>query len=273
MAFAGCTLPGAPAPLFTVPDGMMSVGLGIHGEPGVRDVPLQRGSRARRALCSSRSWPSGPTGRGTRAVLIVNGLGTVKYEELFVLFRYVTDLLAADGVEVVSPLCGELVTSLDMAGVSVTLMWLDDELERLWNAPASTPAFTAATWRLDPARPARPTGVAAPDGHRRAGRRDGIAGLARGRRARGAQLFSRVREADRRAAPMSSAISMRSPATATTASACCAASTPRPSRAGTPIRASGSTSSCAAPERRGPIARAAPPARCGARRWRPWATP
>lgn len=161
VAFAGCTLPGAPAPLFTVPDGMMSVGLGIHGEPGVRDVPLQRAPELAATLLEPL-LAERPDGSGTRAVLIVNGLGTVKYEELFVLFRYVADLLETAGVDVVSPLCGELVTSLDMAGVSVTLLWLDDELERLWNAPALTPAFHRGTVAAPAGGPARPAGVVAP---------------------------------------------------------------------------------------------------------------
>ena len=94
-------------------------------------------------------------------MLIVNGLGTVKYEELFVLFRYITDVLAAEGVEIVSPLCDELVTSLDMAGVSATLMWLDDELERLWDAPALTPAFTRGSIAHEVGMP-DPAGGAAP---------------------------------------------------------------------------------------------------------------
>lgn len=141
VAFSGCTLPGAHAPLFTVPDGMMSVGLGIHGEPGVRDAPLQSAPELARTLLEPL-LAERPDGADARVVLLVNGLGTVKYEELFVLFRHVTDLLTAEGIEVVSPVCGELVTSLDMGGVSITLMWIDDELERLWNAPALTPSFT-----------------------------------------------------------------------------------------------------------------------------------
>ncbi len=161
VAFAGCTLPGAPAPLFTVPDGMMSVGLGIHGEPGVRDVPLQRAPELAATLLEPL-LAERPDGSGTRAVLIVNGLGTVKYEELFVLFRYVADLLVAAGVDVVSPLCGELVTSLDMAGVSVTLLWLDDELERLWNAPALTPAFHRGNVDTLPTAPREPIRVEEP---------------------------------------------------------------------------------------------------------------
>ena len=155
VAFSGCTLPGAQTPLFTVPEGMMSVGLGIHGEPGVRDVPLQSAPELAGTLLEPL-LAERPEGSAARAVLIVNGLGTVKYEELFVLYRHITDLLAAEGVEVVSPLCGELVTSLDMGGVSVTLMWVDDELERLWTAPAATPAFTRGTIALEPGVPAPP---------------------------------------------------------------------------------------------------------------------
>ncbi|WCI07813.1 DAK2 domain-containing protein [Arthrobacter sp. OVS8] len=74
-------------------------------------------------------------------VPILNGLGSVKYEELFVVYRRVAQLLAEAGLEAVDPQVGELVTSFDMAGTSLTLFWLDDELETLWNAPADAPAF------------------------------------------------------------------------------------------------------------------------------------
>ena len=74
-------------------------------------------------------------------VAIVNGLGTVKYDELFLLFGKIEKLLNAAGLTVVEPECGELVTSLDMSGLSLTLLWLDDELEQYWAAPADTPAF------------------------------------------------------------------------------------------------------------------------------------
>ena len=73
--------------------------------------------------------------------MLVNGLGATKYEELFALFGEVAAALEAAGVELVAPEVGELVTSLDMAGCSLTVTWLDDELERLWLAPADTPAF------------------------------------------------------------------------------------------------------------------------------------
>lgn len=140
VAFSGCTLPGSTAPLFTVPEGMMSIGLGIHGEPGVHDVPIERAPELARTLVEPLLTEQ-PAGTGSRVAVIVNGLGTVKYEELFVLFRYVAAMLAEAGIELVEPECGELVTSLDMAGVSLTLLWLDAELEELWRSPAYTPAY------------------------------------------------------------------------------------------------------------------------------------
>ena len=117
----------------------MSIGLGIHGEPGVRDVPLQTASDLAVTLAEPllAERPEGCT----RAVVILNGLGSVKYEELFVLFGSVAEHLESQGIEIVEPECGEFVTSLDMAGVSLTVLWLDDELEELWRAPASAPGF------------------------------------------------------------------------------------------------------------------------------------
>jgi dihydroxyacetone kinase len=140
VAFDGCTLPGSPEPLFHVPAGRMALGLGIHGEPGISEHPLPTASELAQLLVS-RLLDDRPEHPGTRVVPIVNGLGTVKYEELFLLFGKVEKLLTAAGLTVVEPECGELVTSLDMSGLSLTLLWLDDELERLWAAPADTPAF------------------------------------------------------------------------------------------------------------------------------------
>ncbi len=140
VAFAGCTLPGAAEPLFTVPVGMMSVGLGIHGEPGISEQPLPTASELA-ALLVDGLLKDKPDTSGRRVVPILNGLGTVKYDELFLLFGKVEALLTAAGLEIVEPECGELVTSLDMSGLSLTLFWLDEELEKFWSAPADTPAF------------------------------------------------------------------------------------------------------------------------------------
>ena len=143
VAFTGCTLPGADQPLFSVPEGRMAVGMGIHGEPGIGEADIPTADELAELLVAKllTEVPDGVEARGARVVPILNGLGSVKYEELFVVYRRVAQLLAEAGLEAVDPQVGELVTSFDMAGTSLTLFWLDDELEALWNAPADAPAF------------------------------------------------------------------------------------------------------------------------------------
>ncbi|WIE68430.1 dihydroxyacetone kinase family protein [Curtobacterium sp. MCLR17_054] len=156
VAFSGCSLPGAEEPLFTVPEGRMAVGMGIHGERGIdeTDVPSADGLAELLVSRLLDELPDGVTLEGQRVVPILNGLGSVKYEELFVVYRSVQRRLADAGVVIVEPEVGELVTSFDMAGVSLTLFWLDDELEELWAAPADTPAYrkggAVAEQRVDP---------------------------------------------------------------------------------------------------------------------------
>jgi dihydroxyacetone kinase len=139
-AFAGCTFPGADAPLFSLAEGQMGLGLGIHGEPGLFDTDLPPATDLGRELVT-RVLAETPAGAGTRIAVILNGLGSTKHEELFVLWATVAPLLRDAGYTLVLPEVGELVTSLDMAGVSLTVTWLDDELEPLWTAPAETPAY------------------------------------------------------------------------------------------------------------------------------------
>ncbi len=146
VAFAGCTMPGADGPLFTVAVGRMGVGLGIHGEPGVAEEPMPRAADLAVQLVSG-VLAERPDDSGPRVTAILNGLGTTKYEELFVVWRTVSKLLTQHGLEVVEPEVGELVTSLDMAGCSLTLVFLDAELERLWRAPADTPAYSKGSVR------------------------------------------------------------------------------------------------------------------------------
>ncbi|MBP1233923.1 dihydroxyacetone kinase [Arthrobacter sp. PvP102] len=144
VAFTGCTLPGADHQLFSVPEGRMAVGMGIHGEPGIGEADIPTADELAELLVAKllTEIPDGfEASAGARVVPILNGLGSVKYEELFVVYRHVARLLAEAGLEAVDPQVGELVTSFDMAGTSLTLFWLDDELETLWNAPADAPAF------------------------------------------------------------------------------------------------------------------------------------
>lgn len=147
IAFAGCTLPGQTEPLFTVEPGKMEVGMGVHGEPGIRTADLLP-ARGVAELLVDTLLEDAPEGAGSRAAVMLNGLGSTKYEELFVLFSDVNRLLRERGVEVHEPLVGELVTSLDMAGCSLTLMWLDGDLQELHDAPAATPAFSRGSLEL-----------------------------------------------------------------------------------------------------------------------------
>lgn len=140
VAFDGCTVPGRSEPLFTVPDGTMEVGLGIHGEPGILTVP-RAGARELAATLVERLLAERPPG-ADRARVLVNGLGRVKYEEMFILYLSVAAELGRAGVELTEPEVGEFVTSLDMAGCSVTLVWTDDELEDLLSTPVATPGYS-----------------------------------------------------------------------------------------------------------------------------------
>ena len=151
VAFSGCTLPGADHPLFSVPEGRMAVGMGIHGEPGIDETDIPTADELAELLVAKllteipegidASAADAASATPRRVVPILNGLGSVKYEELFVVYRRVARLLAEAGLEAVDPQVGELVTSFDMAGTSLTLFWLDEELETLWHAPADAPAF------------------------------------------------------------------------------------------------------------------------------------
>lgn len=144
VAFTGCTLPGAEAPLFSVPEGRMAIGLGIHGEPGIDETDIPTADGLAELLVSRLldELPAGiVTAQGARVVPILNGLGSLKYEEMFVVYRRIAQLLTAAGAVIVDPHVGEYCTSFDMAGTSLTLFWLDDELAPLWDAPVDTPAY------------------------------------------------------------------------------------------------------------------------------------
>jgi dihydroxyacetone kinase len=140
VGFDGCTLPGASGPLFTVPKGKMGLGLGIHGEPGISEDNLPTAHELAEILVEGalKELSDSPI---KKIAVILNGLGSTKYEELFVTWKSVSTLLIDRGYEIVEPEVGELVTSLDMAGCSLSILLLDDELEELWCAPCDTPAY------------------------------------------------------------------------------------------------------------------------------------
>ncbi len=139
VAFGGCTLPGAAQPLFTVPKGEMALGLGIHGEPGISEEKIVSATELAKLLVG-KLLAERPAGTA-KVAPVLNGLGSTKYEELFVLWVAVEKELKAAGLEIVDPECGEFVTSLDMQGCSLSLLWLDDELETYWRAPCDAPVL------------------------------------------------------------------------------------------------------------------------------------
>ncbi|GGO63434.1 erythrulose kinase [Microbacterium nanhaiense] len=144
VAFSGCSLPGADEPLFEVKPGHMAIGLGIHGEPGLGDADIPTADGLAEMLVN-RLLEEVPDDvadvRGARVVPVLNGLGSLKYEEMFVVYRRIALLLEENGIVTVDPHVGEYCTSFDMAGTSLTLLWLDDELEDLWDTGVDTPAY------------------------------------------------------------------------------------------------------------------------------------
>lgn len=140
IAFGGCTLPGAKSPLFTVPEGQMGIGLGAHGEPGVGESAIATASDLA-TLLVQRLIAEAPEAAGTRVAVVLNGLGSTKQEELFVLWHAIAAELRKAGLTAVTPLVGEFLTSLDMEGCSLTLTWLDEALESFWLAPCDTAAL------------------------------------------------------------------------------------------------------------------------------------
>lgn len=148
VAFSGCTLPGATEPLFEVEPGTFGLGLGIHGEPGIATEKLGTADELAAMLVEKvlgEEPARGKDGYEGRVAVLVNGLGATKYEELFLLYGTIAKLLREAGLTIVRPVVDEQVTSLDMAGVSLTLTFLDEELKNYWTAPADTPAFRSGS--------------------------------------------------------------------------------------------------------------------------------
>ncbi len=141
VALTPCIVPQVGKPTFTLGEEEMEMGMGIHGEPGVSREPLKTADEiATRMLSAIRGELV--LGAGDRAAVMVNGLGATPPEELYIVYRKVHDLLTADGVRIHRAYVGEYATSMEMAGCSLTVFKLDDELVALLDHPAHTPFFT-----------------------------------------------------------------------------------------------------------------------------------
>jgi phosphoenolpyruvate---glycerone phosphotransferase subunit DhaK len=140
VALTSCTVPAAGGPTFALGEGEMEMGVGIHGEPGRRRVPLASADAIADEMIGTICGSLEPR-PGDPLLLLVNGFGGTPLMELYLMYRSARRLCEARGMTVARSLVGNWTTSLDMAGCSLTLTRLDDELMRLWDAPVHTPAL------------------------------------------------------------------------------------------------------------------------------------
>jgi dihydroxyacetone kinase-like protein len=140
LALTSCTVPAVGHPTFDLGEKEMELGVGIHGEPGRERIPIAP-ARDIAAMLVEPILEDLPFRSGDGVVCFVNGLGGTPLIELYVMFNEVAQILAGRGVQIARSLVGPYITSLDMAGTSVTLLRVDDELLSLWDAPVRTPAL------------------------------------------------------------------------------------------------------------------------------------
>ncbi len=140
VALGPCTVPAVGKPNFEISDDEMEVGMGIHGEQGVERVKMRSADEIAE-LMVDRIVGDMPFQAGDKVAVLVNSLGATPLEELYVLYRKIDELLRSRGIEIYRPYVGRYACSMEMQGASLTLMKLDDELQRLLDAPADSPFF------------------------------------------------------------------------------------------------------------------------------------
>jgi dihydroxyacetone kinase-like protein len=138
IALSSCIPPAKGSALFAIAEDEMEVGIGIHGEPGRRRAKRGSANEIVSTLLDA-VVPDLPYNKGDRVALMINGLGGTPISELYLLYGIAHDQLKKRGIEVVRNYVGEYCTSLEMAGASLTLVRLDDEIDKLLGAPAEIP--------------------------------------------------------------------------------------------------------------------------------------
>jgi phosphoenolpyruvate---glycerone phosphotransferase subunit DhaK len=136
-----CTIAAVGKPNFSIADGMMEVGIGHHGEPGIAVSPI-RPARELAKLMLDTVLPDLPFAAGDNVAVLISGLGATPVMELYILYDHVAEMLEAQGIVIRHPFVGNYFTSLEMMGVTLTVMQLDDELDRLLAAPARSIGLT-----------------------------------------------------------------------------------------------------------------------------------
>lgn len=140
MALSACTIPAAGKPGFEMAENEMEIGMGIHGEPGIERTLLKTANEIAEELLS-KILQDGVHKSGDEVAVMINGLGSTPLMELYILNGKVSEILAEKGFTVYKTFVGEYMTAIEMAGCSITLLKLDDELKELLDAPAHTTAF------------------------------------------------------------------------------------------------------------------------------------
>jgi len=140
MALTSCTVPAAGEPTFQLAEDEMEIGIGIHGEPGRERMKLEPADQVTERLATA-IVDDLPFREGDQVLAFVNGLGGTPLIELYIVYRALKKFLDGRGITVARNLVGPYMTSLEMAGVTITLLRLDDELIRLWDAPVDTPGL------------------------------------------------------------------------------------------------------------------------------------
>jgi dihydroxyacetone kinase-like protein len=142
MALTSCTVPHVGKPTFALPDNEMEVGVGIHGEPGRTRMKL-KGADEITELLMEPILSDIPYKSGEEVLMFVNGLGGTPLIELYIVYRKAAEIAKKAGLKVTRHLVGSYITSLEMAGTSITLLKLDGDLTKLWDAPVHTAALRA----------------------------------------------------------------------------------------------------------------------------------
>jgi phosphoenolpyruvate---glycerone phosphotransferase subunit DhaK len=140
MALTSCTVPAAGKPTFELGEGDIEMGVGIHGEPGRKRMPL-RPAKELAAMLAEAVLAELPLHGGDRAIAMVTGMGGTPLLELYLMYRELDLILRGRQIEVARNLVGNYITSLDMAGCAITILKADDELLSLWDDPVLTPAL------------------------------------------------------------------------------------------------------------------------------------
>lgn len=140
VALTSCTVPEAGKPMFDISESEMEMGVGIHGEPGRQRMPMASADEIARAMAGAVLDDLEPSS-GQKVLLLINGMGATPLIELTLLYDAARRALQPSSVDIVRSLVGNYVTSLDMAGASITLTALDEEMIALWDAPVKTAAL------------------------------------------------------------------------------------------------------------------------------------